>query len=135
MKNEKKYDLIESYLSGELSGEDLRNFEDQLKNDSDLQGELELHQQVADTLKGEKVHDLRQVLKDVDKGWKNKPEKNQSKRFSLNYYRMSAVAAVLLLLVVAYQFFFPLGNSDLDPNYFETYPMRLTERSIVNLAS
>ncbi len=42
----KQIELIERYLDGELSAEELKNFEDQLRNDVDLVYELGVHKQL-----------------------------------------------------------------------------------------
>jgi hypothetical protein len=49
--NNEQYDIIEQYLNGELSGEALIAFEEQLKNDNELAAELQLYKNIEHELK------------------------------------------------------------------------------------
>jgi tetratricopeptide repeat protein len=127
-----KYNLIEKYLSGELSGSELEDFESQLKIDASLQEELDLHLQVAETLKGDQVHHFRTVLKKVDQDWQSPGSKKNAKVFSLSIRRIAAFAAVAMVLIIAFQVFGPktnLSNEALFADNFEPYKMILNQRS------
>lgn len=132
MEEKEKYDTIEKYLAGELDAKEQQNFERQLESDPDLQKELDLHDDLSNRLKGEKIHDFRKVLQAVDQDWQA-PHQDPQKRpilFRLPY--IAAIAASLLLAVLAYQFLqtpsMP-SNSELFATYFEPYNMVLNERS------
>lgn len=133
MTEEQKYDLIERYLAGDLAVAAKEKFEQQLQTDADLQATLALHRQVAESLKGEKVHQFRAALQAVDQDWqapetqKDKPKKV----FSLS--RMISLAAAILLLVFAYQVWWStpkVSSSDLFAANFQTYKMVLNQRSV-----
>ncbi len=131
MNSEEKYTLIEKYFAEEMQGEELENFEAQLQTDAELKEELTLHRQLAETLKGEKVHELRSVLNEVDKNWEAPSKKDSTKVVKFNFRRILTIAAAVALLVIGYQW---LTNSDLSPeelyaSNFETYPMLLNQRS------
>ncbi len=132
MNLEEKYTLIETYLAGELQGEELNAFEEKLAVDSSLQDELNLHREVSETLKGEKVHHLRNVLKEVDQNWEGDAKKKSGKVFPFNFRRMISIAAAVAMLFVAYQWFSNNNTSpqDLYAAHFEPYPMVLNQRSI-----
>ncbi len=134
MTDDVKYDLIEKYLAGVMSETERSNFENQLSTDSSLQEELNLHRQVAETLKGEKVHELRSVLKEVDKKWQSPAEKKEGKVVGFPFRKMLSIAAALLVLVVAYFVISPsLNNSqeNLFASNFEPYKMVLNQRSLL----
>ena len=129
-----KYELIESYLANEMSADDRRQFEKQLEENTALKEELKLHEQMADVLKGEKIHQFRDVLKEVDKEWKKPTEKKgEGKIVRMNFRRVLAIAASLALLIIAWQFFFSnsneLNSDKLFADHFEPYQMILNQRS------
>ena len=103
MDNEKKQERIERYLNGKLSSQEKTAFENNLAQDADLKREVTLQQELANTLKGEKIHQFRNVLQEVDANWK--PEQGRVRR--LNIPRLSAIAAAFLVLIIAYRFFLP----------------------------
>lgn len=125
-----KYGRIEKYLLDEMSGAERKDFEAILKTDAPLREEVELHRKVAETLRGEKIHDFRKTLQNVDNQWE-RPIGKQSggKVFRINWRRVLAVAASLALLVLAWQFFM-VGSAD-DPflAHHEPYQMVLNQRS------
>lgn len=137
MTTEEKYERIEQYLSGKLDGEALVDFEQQLKNDVDLQNELNLHREIEENLKGEKIHQLRDVLKSVDQQWQAPQTESQPTKVQpinrLKYIRgIGLMAASFLLLLFAYQTYFSAEQAS-KPNLFsanfEPYKMILSERS------
>ncbi len=130
-----KYELIENYLTNEMSDKERQQFEEQLATDMELKEELKLHKQMADVLKGEKIHQFRSVLKNVDNEWK-KPakKKDEGKVVRMNFRRVLAIAASLALLIFAWQFFFSdsneLNGGKLFSDHFEPYQMILNQRSV-----
>lgn len=132
MNSEEKYTLIEKYLAKGMQDEELDNFEKLLLSDSDLQEEVNLHQQVAETLKGEKIHQLRNVLNDVDKNWEVPSKKESAKIVNFNFRRILTIAAAVTLLIIGYQWFSNsnLSSEELYAANFETYPMLLNQRSV-----
>lgn len=133
MNSEEKYTLIEKYLAEELEGKDLTTFEAQLQTDAELKEELTLHRQITDTLKGQKVHDLRNVLKEVDQNWDDSSKKSKSAKIvKFNFRKILSVAAAIVLLFIGYQWFFnnDLSTQEIYASNFEPYPMLLDQRSI-----
>lgn len=132
MTSEEKFNQIEMYLSGTLTEQERAAFEQKLARDQTFRQEVELHRQVAETLKGEKVHQLRRVLETVDKNWKEDQGNKENQFRLLSIRSLIAVAATVLLLVFAYQLFVPESSSseELFAEYFEPYQMVLTQRSL-----
>ena len=133
MNEEDTYERIEKYLNGALSSEEKKAFENELNNNNLLKEEVDLHREVAETLKGEKIHEFRNVLKKVDSEWTtSQPKKNNV--FSIRVKKMAALAATILLLVIAsYPFIFQgvdNSNEALFADNFEPYKMILNQRSI-----
>ena len=50
MEKEQLYNIIEAYLDGTLSGEELTAFEQRLKSEPDLAEEVELHRKLQNEL-------------------------------------------------------------------------------------
>ena len=132
MNLEEKYTLIEKYLAEEMQGEELKEFEIQLQSDPELKEELNLHRQVAETLKGEKIHQLRNVLNDVEKNWEAPTKKDSTKIVKFNFRKVLTIAAAVTLLIIGYQWFtnINLSSEELYAANFETYPMLLNQRSV-----
>jgi tetratricopeptide (TPR) repeat protein len=134
MNTEEKYDLIEKYLDQRMTAEERYEFEQLLENDPVMKMEFELHQQVGDTLKGEKIHQLRDVLKETDNKWGMKDNAQKMKTRTINFRRIITIAATVLLFVMAYQFFFSSGgsisNEQLFADNFQPYQMLLSQRTL-----
>lgn len=132
MNTEEKYDLVEKYLDGKLNGDALLDFEKQLENDEALKKEMTLHQQISETLRGEKVHELRDVLKSVNQQWQSPPVKVAAKPRRFRIGRIAAIAASVLFLFFTSQYFFSSGsqtNEALFADHFEPYQMILNQRT------
>ena len=132
MTNPDKYQQIEAYLNHELDGEELEAFEAKLTEDTELQKEVELHQDVQETLKGENIYAFRQILREVNQDWEG-PEKKQEVRGGgkiIGLYRWMAVAAAAIAFFLVYTFLIPTSNqpTDLFAANFDPYPMLLNER-------
>ena len=134
MNTEEKYESIERYLDQKMTEEERNDFEQLLENDAVLKEELELHQQMTETLKGEKVHQLRAILKKTDSNWESNEAVPKGKIQPFNFRRVIAIAATVLLVVFAYQFFFSgdetISNEQLFADNFQPYQMILNQRDI-----
>ena len=96
MNSEEKYSLIEKFLSKKLEGAELENFEAQLQRDPGLKAELDLHRQLSETLKGEKVHELRNVLNEVNENWEAPATTaDTTKVVNFNFRRVLSIACLL----------------------------------------
>lgn len=135
MDEDKKYEQIEAYLSGTMSAVELESFEKEVATNSALQEEVDLHRQVAETLKGEEVHQLRATIKTVNQNWKRPQVADHEKKAKVvrfPFRNILAIAATVLLLVVAYLFVVPELNyseETLFADNFEPYKMVLNQRS------
>lgn len=134
MDTEDTYERIEKYLDGRLSSEEKEVFENELETNTLLRDEVKLHREVAETLRGEKIHEFRDVLKKVDSEWNRGQSQKKNIIFSIRFKRMAALAAtILLLVVVSYPFIFQdkdVSNEALFADNFEPYKMILNQRSI-----
>ena len=134
MNTEEKYNLIEKYLGQKMSAEEREKFEAEIENDPVLKQELKLHQEVSTTLKGEKIHEFRSVLAEVDQNWGPKKNEEKGKVRGINFRRVLAIAATVLLLVVSYLVLFTgresLSSDQLFADNFQPYQMLLSQRNI-----
>jgi len=132
MNSEEKYILIEKYLSEKLEGAALENFEAQLQADPALKEELDLHRQLRETLKGEKVHELRNVLNEVDENWKSPvTTTDTAKVVNFNFRRVLSIAAAVALLFIGYHWFLNnnFSSQEIYASNFEPYVMVFDQRS------
>ena len=99
------YDMINRYLDGELSAGELKAFELQMQQDTDLQNEVELTRDVLSTLKiklcpGENEKALQHSLTEMNAEYFSK-KTEQAKIIPLSRRRwMTAVAAVFVLALL-----------------------------------
>ena len=130
MEEADKFDRIEKYLDDALNEKERKAFEQELEEDEKLKAELALHQDLSSTLKSEKLHNFRALLKKTDKEWSaSQPE---AKRRSLFPRVIGAIAAAVMLLLLAYQFLrqpTSLSPADLFAENYVSYNMVLKERS------
>lgn len=132
MNSEEKHILIEKYLSNELEGDLLENFEAQLQRDPALKEELALHRQLGETLKGEKVHELRNVLNEVNENWETPATTaNPAKVVKFNFRKVLSIAASVALLLAAYHWFLNtnVSSQEVYAANFEPYVMVFDQRS------
>ncbi len=115
----KKTNQINEYLSGELTGSNLVNFENELKNNSELQQELTLYNGIDEAIVQKGVIELRNNLNRIHESLeKNVPVR---KMFTNRYFLVAASVSILIVLSV---FFFKMNNSsntELYSMYFEPY--------------
>ena len=132
MNSEEKYSLIEKYLSKKLEGAELENFEAQLQRDPELKAELDLHRQLSETLKGEKVHELRNVLNEVNENWETPATTvDTAKVVNFNFRRVLSIAAAVALLFIGFNWFFNnnFSSQEIYASNFEPYVMVFDQRS------
>lgn len=101
------YEIIEKYLNGELSSEELNEFNHQLENDKEFKQEVDLYKEINLSLKNkyenlEKEEKLKSTLSKLGtkhfQTEKNSKE-NKSKIFPLKTYflRISSIAAIVII--------------------------------------
>ncbi|MEM9823469.1 MAG: hypothetical protein AAF985_20465, partial [Bacteroidota bacterium] len=131
MKEAEKYEKIERYLNGQMSDAEMERFEQSMGKDAALRNDVQLHRDLAQTLKGDQVHRLRATLKEVDQKWTHAPAKKEGKVRLLRPITWLAIAATMALLVVSYFVFQPArpSHQDLFAENFAPYPMVLNQRS------
>ena len=128
MNDEATYQLIEQYLAGELSDAERNAFEQRLKEDKVLAAETELHHRLHESLAGEKIHELRAVLQEVDEEW----DRSSKVRNLFPARWLYAAAAVILVLVASVLYINRtrhLSPEELFAQSFEPYQMVLNQRS------
>ncbi|MEK6479377.1 hypothetical protein WJR50_17675 [Catalinimonas sp. 4WD22] len=132
--DENRTDLIDQYLSGELSGEMLQEFEEQLEGDSDFRKEVALQQKIIQTIKEKERSDLRNDIKQLFKeevedkkaplGGKADGQQEEVKEIDDRkvvdispHRRYIAIAAAIGLLILTAILFFTLQPDNSDPQF------------------
>lgn len=129
MDQAEKYDRIERFLAGSLTGIELVAFETAMREDPALREEVALHREAMEALGEGSVHAFRVLLREVDAGWEKPEQQKKGRILPLNLRWIAGVAAALLLLISAYFLFRPQPTSaELFAVFFEPYPMVLSER-------
>jgi tetratricopeptide (TPR) repeat protein len=101
--SEVNYEIIQQYLSGELSAEDAAAFEGQMKSNPELAREVQLYKTIDDEMKGDMKHSandeqLKQSLKNLTNEFFETPK---AKVVSLKkYWWIAAAAAAIIAFIV-----------------------------------
>lgn len=113
---------IELYLRGELSEEEIADFEALLKEDVSLKKQVENHRQF---LKGVDIsfnRELKQMLVDVESNIEDVPLR-KTKRFKAIYPLMGMAAAIASLIIVFFTFQDDkISSESLYAQYYKVYP-------------
>ncbi len=119
-------DIIEQYLVGRLSIKEQKEFEELLKEDSELMKEYQKRKKIHDAISEEKIIDLRFKLNKIKKS------RNKVRRLYRNPLVVYSAAAVVLILVVignVYLFSNKITGPELFNSYYSTYPVLENYRS------
>ncbi|MCD4745072.1 MAG: tetratricopeptide repeat protein [Bacteroidales bacterium] len=129
-------ELIEKYQIGELFGDDLIWFENELKTNKDLVNEFNLHQMIDKAIIQEDIFIFRERLENIHKIMileKSRPIKNIIHNFKLLYF---AGAAIILLIIGCFFYFYNNNkiytNEELFSMYYEPYLTIAGVRSEIN---
>lgn len=112
--------LIAAYLEGELSKEEREAFENRLNSDKAFQEEFQLYQDTEDLLGESASLLLKEKMQLMEK-----EEISEAKVKQVNWLPYSAIAAVVLLLIVSFFWFDSnqsLNSQQIMGDYFESYP-------------
>jgi len=127
---ENKFDLIEKYLMNEMSVREQVEFEESLRSDPELMKEFLLRKDINDAIIEEDIIGLRNNLNEIVN-----IQPTFVKKIN-NPFIYSAIAAVIILIVViANIYIFPLGQMDKNEvfqSYYTAYPAIMSFRSPVD---
>ncbi len=121
---ENKYELIEKYLNGELTGSELASFEESLLTDPNLQEEVALHKGLHDFISNEAEMKLRSQLAVADR------ESRKGKVISFNMKFLAVAASIIVIFFTGY-FLLNTKNNDgkkLFAQNFQAYQMVISSR-------
>lgn len=130
MMDEMNFDRIEDFLDGELSNDQLKEFEKDLLNDSDLQMELDLHKEVDEAIMEQDVMDLRSKLEAIE----TPPNEDKKRKFKY-LTKWNIVAASLALFIGIGSLMFlannksTYSNENVYSNYYKPYKIVINNRS------
>jgi len=114
---------IEKYLDRELKAEDIRNIEDQMKNDPDFAKEVQLNKELSQAIMEKDVMNLRRSMQSIHEKHNNR-RKLAGKVIKLfeekTYATTSIAAAIVLALVVGALMIFGVQNQPAE-NLFASY--------------
>ena len=127
---EKKIELIEKYLEGEMSVREQTEFENLLRSDPDMMKEYLLRKDIYEAVSEDDIINLRSNLDEI---------LNQENRFTCklkNPFVLSSVAAVLLLLIITAKIFLfsnkEVNEKDVFESFYSAYPAIMSFRSPVD---
>ena len=125
---DKKIELIEKYLMGEMSIKEQIEFEESMRNDTELMKEFLFRKDINEAIKEKDVIELRDKLEDIG----DSIDFTKKKNFPI--YTYSSVAAVLVLLIVlASKYFNPFNkmeHKEIYETYYQIYPSINENRSL-----
>lgn len=128
--SEMNFDRIEDFLDGGLTDDQLKEFENDLLNDSDLQMELDFHREVDEAIMENDIMDLRSKLEAIEV-----PPKVEEKRKFKYLTKWNIVAASLALFLGLGSLMFLVNNKStysnekVYSNYYKPYNVVMNTRS------
>ncbi len=139
MSNQSKYEKIDNYLNGMLSGNKLADFEQEINSDEELATLVTLFQEMDIALVNESALGFQKIVEAEDKAFfaESTSNENQGKSIIRQLYTANKrwlVAASLLLMVVNTLLFWQLqsnkatSNEELFTQYSNTYPLNSNVR-------
>ena len=131
--SEEQYDLIGSYLNGELEGEARLDFEQQMAGDAELQAEVQLQREVARAILDENAMRLEQEFAAIKA--ENHTHKSEPKRVKKVPISSIMLVAASVFLVATFSMLFYQNSSLLQPDtqklfseYYVPYEAYTTQR-------
>lgn len=126
---------IQPYIDGELEGEELKNFENELQTDAKLQKELEVYQTIIAAIRAKEEERLRQKFAVMDVVLDKQLEEEEQKKLdnirpqirSLSFRKsfVFKAAATVLVTFSAYMLFFWVSQiSEPSPLSFDEYDVK-----------
>lgn len=131
MMNEKfDFEKIEGFLSDDLIGDELLEFENQLLDNPDLQQEVDLLQEIDMAIMEDDVMDLRSKLEAIEP-----PQSPKVRRSMIYMGKWHLVAASLIILIGIGSIMYMMGNSnyseeDIYGRYYKPYNVIINTRSV-----
>ena len=126
---ENKIDLIEKYLTGELSVRGQTEFEELVRNDPDMMKEFQLRKEINEAISEDDVMDLRSNLNEII-------SESKVRIIVRNPFILSSVAAAVIILVVISGFYLfsnrTVSGTEIFNSYYSTYPTISSFRSSVD---
>lgn len=130
MMDEMNFDRIEDFFDGDLTESQLKEFENELLDDSDLQMELDLHMEVNEAIMEQDVMDLRSKLEAI-----NTPP-NPARKRKLKFLTKWNIAAASLALIIGLGSLMYImnnqstySNDKVFSNYYKPYNVVTNTRS------
>ena len=131
-------DRIEAYVNGSLTGEELRSFESEIKNNPKIKEEVRLYKEMDKAIVMQDIAEMKNRISLVREGMKN--DKFMRLRQSLNPFvvlrnspKLAYAASLLVILGVVSLLYFTLkttpSEKQLFAAYFSPYPAGVVERS------
>ena len=136
-RDQQTYELIEQYLQGELTGEAMADFEQQLQTDEELREEVQVQREVHEMLGDTELTALDEKLSAIRSEFEEEGietgQADEAPVVKLNpYRRLWLVAAAVLTLAIVYLGFFrdqELTGTELFTSYYEAYPADVISRA------
>ena len=122
----KKLRTIEAYLSGELKGQELRNFRAELASNPALADEVDFNRDINESIIDEEIVNIRNIIRNVILKKQVISRKiNLTKRIVI----YASAASIALLIVMNLPFQKQADNNQIFNNYYEPYNPDITLRS------
>lgn len=126
-RNQELFEKIESYLDGSMSELELENFEFDLRNNNDLQREVDLHRFLEGELKKTDSWEFRKNLIKIGENLKIKERKK------LIFWKIAVSIALVVGLSAYIWLHYSVDNNQLFDNYYKVYPVEdLVRGTMIN---
>lgn len=92
----KYFDIIQKYFDGEMSSDELSEFNKQLESDKELGEELILYKELIEGIKKFNEQKIRNKFKEIDLELDTPPLKAKGKKYKLAIYSIAASVAIII---------------------------------------
>jgi len=110
-------ELIERYLEGSLSEEDMLKVDKRAKTDADFRKLIELHREVNESISDDAIHDLHSKIRRILEEYKNKVPPRVNRTYT--FFKIAAIFVIIAGAGVVFRFV--LSRSVEERLYFRFY--------------
>ncbi len=116
--------LIDKYINGEMTEDELKLFENELKINPQLKAELELHKKIDNAIINDDLANFNKKINDIHSEYTSSKVVHKTKYIQKNIYYLVAAIIILLIAIVSIIYFSynnKLSDTEIYSMYFKPY--------------
>jgi hypothetical protein len=116
--------LIDKYINGEITEDELKLFENELKINPQLKAELELHKKIDDAIINDDLANFNKRMKNIHSDYTSSKVVHKTNFIQKNIYYLVAAIIILFIAIASIVYFSnnkKLSNTEIYSMYFKPY--------------